>query len=93
MLQLNNSKKQVTTDGNAIEFINSNFHWKSNNQKDKNSDKKEDLLKEEQNSEKNDINFQLKDMNFSIKKNSLNVIIGTVGSGKTSLIQSILGIF
>lgn len=35
----------------------------------------------------------LKDINFSVEKGALVAVVGKVGSGKTSLLMSLLGIF
>lgn len=38
-----------------------------------------------------DDDFSLKDVNFKAKKHNLVAVVGSVGSGKTSLLSAILG--
>ncbi|OUM67328.1 hypothetical protein PIROE2DRAFT_34050, partial [Piromyces sp. E2] len=66
----------------AITIENGQFNWESKSASD---DTVNSTTKKQTES------FRLKDINIKIKKGSLTAIVGTVGSGKSSLINAIIG--
>ena len=74
---------------NAIELKNASFDWGKVKQ-DSSENNEQDSDKNELDSSKNEP-FLLKNMNFEVKSGELVAIIGSVGSGKSSLVQALLG--
>ncbi|CAM5999987.1 unnamed protein product [Sphagnum balticum] len=70
------NKYDVTENPKAIQVVNGNFYW----DKDAN----------EESVERNE-SLNLIDLNFSVKKGEIVAIIGDIGSGKSSLMYSLLG--
>ena len=71
------------------------FKWRKNtkNEDEEKKDKKDEKEKEEEKKEEEtfDYSFTLENINFEAKQGQLVGIIGRIGSGKTSLLNSILG--
>ena len=104
MKRLNNflSAKELTnyitpkcsSPDNCIELDNCSFRWSktpppSDSKKDK-KDKK-DKKKEPEESRQEDGKVTLSNININIKPGSFVAIVGAVGSGKSSILNSILG--
>ena len=80
----------------AIEIKNCSFSWKNKGRFDEESENNEELIElEPLVNEENDLNFsktfQLTNISLEINKGELICVIGEVGSGKSSLLSSILG--
>ncbi|QKX53596.1 uncharacterized protein TRUGW13939_00675 [Talaromyces rugulosus] len=83
----------------AIKLENATFTWERNtaNEKDPKKPKAKAKRAKQENESSADtpdtdsVPFQVKDLSFSIKRNELVAVIGTVGSGKTSLLAALAG--
>ncbi|CAD8125126.1 unnamed protein product [Paramecium sonneborni] len=93
-------------DEKSVEIRNGNFYWSSlkkeeideqekkeqeNKKKRKKQKKNKKLQIEEQNQKENEKKQVLFNINVEIKKGMMVAIIGDVGSGKTSILQAIIG--
>ncbi|ORX52519.1 hypothetical protein BCR36DRAFT_349904 [Piromyces finnis] len=65
----------------AVSIKDGQFNWEVKNNDDTSSTSSSEVME----------SFRLHDINIKIKKNSLTAIVGTVGSGKSSLINAIIG--
>ena len=74
--------------GFAVSMKDCTFAWSDKINPGSTSDDKEDP---EDKAKEVDENFSLKDLNLNIKEGSLIAVIGKVGSGKSSLVQAMLG--
>ena len=73
-----------------IEIKNANFSWEFPSQNQKKEQKEEEVeLNSSLGSQKAE-DFQLKNINMSIDKKGIYFVIGETGSGKSSLLSSIL---
>ncbi|ORX63492.1 hypothetical protein BCR32DRAFT_226999, partial [Anaeromyces robustus] len=88
-------KKDEKQKGNEKNKNKDKYNHKNKNKnksKDEdNNNNKDTSDKESENEEKFVDSFKLHDINIQIKKNSLTAIVGAVGSGKSSLINAIIG--
>jgi ABC-type multidrug transport system fused ATPase/permease subunit len=93
-------KDEIRWDENmsdAIKLENATFTWERNtaNEKDPKKSKAKGAKQEIESSantpDTGSVPFQVKDLSFSIKRNELVAVIGTVGSGKTSLLAALAG--
>ncbi|KAH8700278.1 putative ABC multidrug transporter [Talaromyces proteolyticus] len=82
----------------AISLEKASFTWERTPNNDKGKDSKTKGIERKRESpvisEKSDTEaepFKIKDLNFSVKRNELLAVIGTVGSGKTSLLAALAG--
>ncbi|OUM67331.1 hypothetical protein PIROE2DRAFT_40147 [Piromyces sp. E2] len=71
----------------AISITNGQFNWET----DKSKTKEEVNATSENSSLNVTESFRLHDINIQIKRGSLTAIVGTVGSGKSSLVNAIIG--
>ena len=81
-------------DGEYCLEVRGNFSWGfTSNQTEKNKKKKKVAVKEEKKDEKRKLSkfIALKDIDLQIQKGEFVCIIGDVGSGKSSLLQSVIG--
>jgi ABC-type multidrug transport system fused ATPase/permease subunit len=89
------------TDIDAIKMVNASFRWHTSRSKDGNQStvkpplnqkaEKEDAQNEPNNSEMSPNGPTLKNLTFTIPRGSLTAVVGTVGSGKSSLLSAITG--
>lgn len=73
--QVKRSEKSLQKKNEAVSIKNASFFWK----------------KKDAENPRPESNFALKDINFTAKVGELTCLVGKVGSGKTSLLKSIIG--
>eukprot|EP00833_Pecoramyces_ruminatium_P009790 jgi/Orpsp1_1/1183822/evm.model.c7180000086833.2 len=96
---INNKTSSDITEAKIKKKIEGDNHNHNNNNNDNdnkingdnNSDSSSNSSKSSEDDEKSVDSFKLNDINIQIKKNSLTAIVGAVGSGKSSLINAIIG--
>jgi ABC-type multidrug transport system fused ATPase/permease subunit len=79
----------MDTNKNAVKLENASFNWDEKLDEKKDPAKLNNTIDSTESTEKT--NFSLKNLNLEIKNGELVAIIGSVGSGKSSLIQALLG--
>ncbi|OUM67296.1 hypothetical protein PIROE2DRAFT_40198 [Piromyces sp. E2] len=72
----------------AISVKDGNFYWETKKEKE---DEKEDNTDKKKSSSENYEPFKIKNLNLNIPKNSLTAIVGAVGSGKSSMVNALIG--
>ena len=82
--------------GNGSCLLRGSFYWdlekeKYKKKQVKENDKKEKDIRNEKDNIESKVGYKFKNIDFRAEKGSLTMIIGKIGSGKSSLIQALLG--